>query len=289
MLSSSTNFFVYVKTASGNLKVNTLLSLYIADSPEKRDILAMTLGNGVYAQRLGYSSNLRACRRIFSACSRCLLSLESGHVTQDCGLCACWNTLSPHVRFPSPTNFPVNRLFGTNNDLPGIKLSLKSMVTSQKEAVKDYVSGEYTVKNVKAYLPYAGLYGDQVTAVLEYANIVKECALTDSPLPRNVVVPWKALTQISTLQIEDFVDAPAHLIFLGITRAVFHIVARWLSSREKLAPFCRHVQGDLEEINSLNLGWVMALPYRSGGLGGYVLGENMLALSRLVKWFYQDM
>jgi hypothetical protein len=156
------------------------------------------------------------------------------------------------------------------------------MVTSQKEAVKDCVSGEYTVENVKAYLHYAGLNGDQVTAVLEYANIVKECALTDSPLPRDVVVPWKALTQIPTLQIEDFVDTPDHLIFLSITKAVFHIVSQWLSSREKLAPFCRHAQGDLEEIKSLNLGWVMALPYHSGGLGGFV-GENMLALSRLVK------
>jgi hypothetical protein len=58
------------------------------------------------------------------------------------------------------------------------------MVTSQKEAVKDYVSGEYTVENVKAYLPYAGLKGDQVTAVLEYAKIVKECALMDYPLSR---------------------------------------------------------------------------------------------------------
>ena len=82
MLSSSTNFYVYVKTASGNLKVNTLLSSYLADSPEKRSILAMTLGNGVYAQWFGYSANLRACHLIFSACSRCLLALESGHVPQ---------------------------------------------------------------------------------------------------------------------------------------------------------------------------------------------------------------
>jgi hypothetical protein len=153
------------------------------------------------------------------------------------------------------------------------------MVTSQKEAVKDYVSGEYTGENVKAYLPYTGLNGDQVTAVLEeYAKIVKECALTDSTLPRDVVVPWKALTQIPTLQIEDFVDVPDHLIFIGITRAVFHIVAQWLSSRETLAPFCRHSQGDLEEIKSLNIGWVWPSP---------IVAEVSMATLGTTYWLFQ--
>jgi hypothetical protein len=55
------------------------------------------------------------------------------------------------------------------------------------------------------------------------------------------------------MELEDFVDAPAHLLFLGIVKAVFQLVVAWLSSKDCLAPLCRHVSGYLEKIKSLRL------------------------------------
>jgi hypothetical protein len=69
-------------------------------------------------------------------------------------------------------------------------------------------------------------------------------------------------------------------------KAVFQLVVAWLSSKDWLAQFCRHVGGYLEEIKSLRLSWCMALPFNKGGLGGMV-GETMICLARLPKWFFK--
>jgi hypothetical protein len=88
------------------------------------------------------------------------------------------------------------------------------------------------------------------------------------------------------MELNYLVDAPAHLIFLGIAKAVFQLVVAWLSRKYCLAPFCRHVGGYLEDIKSLCLAWRTALPFEKGGLGGTV-GENMICLARLPTWFFK--
>jgi hypothetical protein len=77
MLCSSSNFSVYVSNAEGNLKVNALMFTYLADSPEKRHINVMFLGNGIMSPRFGYSTNLKDCYLKFHACALCISSLEA--------------------------------------------------------------------------------------------------------------------------------------------------------------------------------------------------------------------
>jgi hypothetical protein len=79
------------------------------------------------------------------------------------------------------------------------------------------------------------------------------------------------------MDLEDFVDAPPHLLFLGIVKSVYRLIVAWLASKDALSPFCRQVDGQLDEIKSLNLSWYMALQFKKGDFGGYV-GEKVLCL-----------
>lgn len=86
--------------------------------------------------------------------------------------------------------------------------------------------------------------------------------------------------------IDQHVDAPMHLLFLGIVKSVTVWLVQWATERKQTTAFDRLTkQMPLSDIQALNLSWVKTLPYKGAKLGGWI-SENYLAHARLLKWFY---
>jgi hypothetical protein len=130
--------------------------------------------------------------------------------------------------------------------LPGITLSFQSIMNSQVLSVKTFIDGFGGEDTVKSYFGYEGSNFEQALSVVHFAKRNKECKEQRCLFEEEE--PWKPLSKISVIELDDFVDAPAHLLFLGIVKAVFQLVVTWLSSKDCIAQFCRHVGGYLEEI-----------------------------------------
>jgi hypothetical protein len=196
----------------------------------------MFLGNGIMSPRFGYSTNMKDYYLKFHACAFCISSLESGISPVPCECCACWNTLSPHVRFRAPKHYPPE-LCPPGNMLPGIKFSFQSIMNSQVLAVKKFIDGLWGEDTVKSYLSYEGSNSEQALCVVHFSKRKKECKEQRCLFEEEE--PWKPLSTIPVMELDDFVDAPVHLLFLGIVKAVFQIVVARLSRKDCLAPLCR--------------------------------------------------
>jgi hypothetical protein len=163
----------------------------------------MALGNGTFPHRFGYSANLKPCASKCRACSRCLANLEADILPLNCALCACWDTLSPHVRFLAPLYYLPELVSGPNKDLVTIKLSFASVIQSQKNAVSKFVDNIWNADTVVTYLGYK--HGTS-KAVL-YAT--RQADLPGQNCPIDEDQPWKPLVNIPVMELEDFLT-PQH-------------------------------------------------------------------------------
>jgi hypothetical protein len=76
-----------------------------------------------------------------------------------------------------------------------------------------------------------------------------------------------------------------HLLFLGITKSLVHMIQDWCALRVSTNDFTQHVTGVLQSFNELGLPWLVCIPYTGTRLGGWI-SENYLYLARLSCWFY---
>ncbi len=77
---------------------------------------------------------------------------------------------------------------------------------------------------------------------------------------------------------------PMHL-FLGIIKTVSQKVDCWLRMRDKSATFIKLMQGKMEYIQLLQLGWCKTLPYKEEKFGGWI-AENFVPFSQIYLWFF---
>jgi hypothetical protein len=161
-----------------------------------------------------------------------------------------------------------NLFQGPKQILAAIKPSFASVMQSQKLAVSKFVDNLWNADTVVAYRGYQGSNTEQAKSVIQYA--ARQAELPGQICPIDEDQPWKPLPNIPVMELEDFVDAPAHLLFLGIVKSVYRLIVARLASNDGLSPFCHQVDGQLDEIKSLHLSWCMSLPFKRGGLGGWV-------------------
>lgn len=81
------------------------------------------------------------------------------------------------------------------------------------------------------------------------------------------------------------VDAPMHLLFLGVQKSLIRQLQRWLRTKKKESAFNRSVGGLLDHVQQLGLvRWLNVAPFREGSLGGWV-GESYVGFARCAIWF----
>ena len=89
----------------------------------------------------------------------------------------------------------------------------------------------------------------------------------------------------SPVGIELFVDAPMHLLFLGIMKDVHHITMQWCSTINIESSLIRQISKYFNIIFEMKLEWLKIIPIRVSNFSGWV-SQNWLALSRISKWIY---
>ena len=92
---------------------------------------------------------------------------------------------------------------------------------------------------------------------------------------------WKG-----NVSLDCYVEAPMHLLFLGIVESVIKMRHEWLLRRRQTASFVSYAEKVMSEMIAMNLPWCKLIAYGTTGKFGGWVSENYLAFSRLLKWFY---
>ena len=196
--------------------------------------------------------------------------------TGSCNECSSWmyDIRHPSLRFTPEKDYPA-QLFTDNiinNKLKPIVVK-KSYIEKQINQLIEYLKdSKISMSEAKVFLRYTGIHKTEQLHVLKNFNVIASYELPSA---------WYQSDNVSI-----FVDAPMHLLMLGVTKAVMLKVGACLREIKQSTQFIKMVKGVLKHIKQLNIEWCKILEYPTTDTTGGWVSENFLAMARLGSWFY---
>ena len=194
-----------------------------------------------------------------------------------CKQCSGWmyNINHDTLRYKPEKDYPVE-LFTENIVEDKLKPTIITKSNIEKQVNRLILllkEKRIAIGEAKIFLRYVGINNNEQKHILKNYN---DIALYELP---------SAWYQSDSVSI--FVDAPMHLLFLGLIKAVMLKVGSCLREIKQGTQFVKMVSGILGNIKKLNIEWCKILEYPTTDTTGGWVSENFLAMGRLGTWFYQ--
>ena len=287
-----------------NINVHFEIIASLGDQPERRSMNYMMLGNSIFCSRFRFSANLKEIYQHMPSCNRCFTCLKKDvkfdNVNTSCEKCVNWELMRNSVltRFNPPKDYPLEKE-DRNQYLTPIEITFESLRKCIEVSTQKFRDGMWNSNNVTAYCNVNGINTNgtqllmktlQNCRALEYvdANINKHEVGTHRNIVRdynknnNKYTVWKGGPYWqSGLQLNQFVDALMHLIFLGVTKATMSLISKWLVATLRPKEFTMKHKSVFHPIIVMGLDWCKLIDTDSGWVS-----DNYLGFARIMKWYY---
>ena len=144
----------------------------------------------------------------------------------------------------------------------------------------------------RGYLKSCGVYTAHQTELLELAEKVMKEGGQDDPKyytdqggigSLRFPAPWS----VEDIGPSGYIEVLMHILFLGVAKSNFELVASLLKSLREDAPFRRNANNLLIYVKRFGLSWIKAYPFSKTDMSiGAWVSENVLAWVRLSKVVY---
>lgn len=310
---------LYCGTTKAKQKVAFFPLLISTDSPKKRKATGTTMGSGLYHARFRCSADHYRLLPIIRACDDCLGEMRAGQLPGKCKACANWDVLDvePDVqemlKLQATGKYPRTHLenehgiryLTEDGCLVPFEITFARLRASHQLAFDNFANFRWTKKQVEEFLSVECINGKLTEEVIEnginariigainngtskYDEEMRELFLIDvEHEPEAYACPPVPPIWLGDDDISLFVDAPMHLIFLGIVKSSLNSIKKWLAKQGRLTDFfdrCKFLNGLLDDVH---IDWLRIEDFREGKFGGWV-SENFVAFSRIMLWFFQD-
>ena len=249
-----------------NVRVHAELNVSLMDQPERRGSNYIMLGGGTYTSRWRHSANLSHVSASLQACDECLANVlmanQPYQATESdtqgmtsCQRCTCWRTqgCGSILEFPIPESYPPD-MAPPSGTLRPVVLSYERLRFAAQIAHEKVFNGSWTIKAAKVFLRVEGMNLEAVNGITECSNNCRKVSRLQAGSPAFVKLmelkfmspsdyaPWRipALWDRAGVTLDQHVDVPMHLLFLGITKTVVKMVQEWTLGRSKKAAFLRY-------------------------------------------------
>jgi hypothetical protein len=303
--------------------------MVLADQIERRACLSLRAGNSTFGPIFGMSANLVILEAMFRACSICnnrnriLLADDNNRHKhhhdeswrpptisnlneEGCPICVNWSPwlLPTHkkARMVPPKHYPVSEI-PADGFIRCKELSISELKLVIGKSHQCFVAGQWSAETVHAFLMVECINNSGIAKVLKHAqnfihaneNPVAEWILKD--MTRNPVLytAWRgpAFWHLG-LELVDFVNAPMHILFLGIVKKFFERVIAWNKANGTTREFSVYTRNLMECLKVLGLSWLQADTFRrdngtkSVAVGGWI-STNYVCFARVLPWFIAGM
>ena len=296
----------YVASKKKIVSVKVHLIACVADLPERCDTCNISRGNSNYTTRWGYSSHvkvlqshLRSCQNCFEACVNNIEGLNF-RIPKNCPKCLNWDFVSnPDItKFAVPNNFPD----GTTH-LQLHKLKFNEMVSACDVAELKYFQKKWTADQVNMYLSYKGIKSSLITKIInqgernrrQHSNETDngnrlKLLLTNNNRNESLNITLTKLPAVwfPPYEINKWIDAPMHLLFLGVVKKTNSIIDKWSTLFSKQKTLMKTFHAMIPSIYHMKLEWCKMLPLCPNLSFGGCVSENWAAVGRLMCWMYQS-
>ena len=313
---------VYYRNVDKELYLSVVRLSHFGDQPERRKVTMTAMGNQNYHGRFRCSAANAKLMSALTPCEACVTSLRNDKEPIGCKKCCCWDALPKDedqkilLEMNPPKDYPTDHLddntLGTQYLTKGGKIApfrveFDRLVDSVQLAYRNFVEGKWTSTQTQAFLDRECVIGSLIKSILgnglndqQLRDATSEASTMDPAYVEELLQDFETYPERfkapeipfywdskSGLPLQAFVDCPMHLLFLGIVKKTILVLKEWMKQQEMFTDFVKKA----ETINSLldeqMLEWLKVLAYRDGKLGGWV-SENLLAFSRILNWFFQQ-
>ena len=266
---------------------------------------------------------------IFPACPNCrkfglqqigvvFLDANIGNTGDRCTQCTYWELL-PHDQSSIRLDFPVHKQYPTSATdgcpvhapagrnvfaeeikLPFVKIEFSLMKQACRYTFYQVSRPKHawTKANALCYLKHCGVSTEVAECVFKAGKDAlksKEQDNVDYSHTQGIGTFQFPAAWLSTqLKLEDYIEAPMHLLFLGLTESNYDLITKWLSSTPAAAklgisPFKSALQHLIKDLRGFSLSWLAAYPLtgKKGSLGtGSWVAENWSFLVRISQFIY---
>jgi hypothetical protein len=278
---------MYSRSHQSLVNVHANIFCVMNDQPERRSNLDLGNGNSTVHGRFGMLLDCKQVQDKIRSCTKCtkkiteeaktVLNINSNWRKKKCKDCTCWlyDLDSKLLRYVPEKNYPTQYIKGTRNEttLSPQMINRIDLEMNVNRLLNDKREGTLTMAQSKSYLKYQGLNKAAVDNIL-----------ANHELEYKVPPSWYDCNELSI-----FVDAPMHLLMLGVTKSVMIKIGKWLRNYNLNAMFLTMSNDILRYIKTLNIEWCKILEYpKTDKTGGWV-SENFSAMARLGIWFYSNL
>jgi len=142
-----------------------------------------------------------------------------------CTVCVNWDL--EKVKYKSPPHYP-KELFieGDNQQIPFKKITYQNLIGAVNFAISRMTteSNPWNVSTTKAYLKCAGVNTSTITKIIEHT--------------RQNITWCHPVLWTRGCSLEDHIDVPMHLLFLGVVRSTMETILDGLVKILLLLPSC---------------------------------------------------
>ena len=241
-----------------------------------------------------------------------------GHPDSCCAQCADWELIPknavrldfpPHKDYPRAATegcsvvAPAGRdVFEEEMRLPFIELNWTVMKQASKFAFyqASRPKQSWTKASTVCYLKHCGVGTEHAESVYDAAkdmakanrNRYDACNYGEDDKIGKFHFPAAWLSTQVTLH--DHIEAPMHLLFLGLAESNYDLITKWLSTAPAsaklgLAPFKNALQELIKDLRGFMLSWLGAYPLtgKKGNLGtGSWVAENWICFVRISQFIF---
>lgn len=311
---SSSYFPVYHHKMKRVVNVKLKLFVFLGDKIEKYKRLGLLQGQA-YCARFGYVGDLMHDFEKISCCDECQLHLLRNNVAETNKCSCCYSFDFSGKTYQPNKNYPTNSLFGVDDMiLPYKIINLENLPAIMNKAFTNYVNREkgWTTKAaINSFLRSKGLCNtlqrqltDNAARLLLYNNTLKEAnGCTESALVCEIVSDFKNCPDDykvpqcphfwglvhSAMYVRDYIDVPAHLLFLGVAKSLYKdIYTTFLSGTKKTKSFVSLLNDKLYVLSNAKIAYV-AVKEKAGDKElkfTEFLSKHYTLLCRCSKWLF---
>ena len=289
------------------MKVRVHFFACLGDSPEKYTVCRITRGNGTYTCRWGHSIDIKQVKDSIPSCNKCRTNLldickNSGVIPIDtCNDCADWEFYSngKSLFFEPPAKYPLNCAMLVDKKLFPRRINSSFLRKICDHAHNNMVNGLWTKAECESYLKVYGLNEDLRENIINNGDNIFLYNSIDSMTesnkkfyvndrrkrPRQYEKYPLPKVWFHPMGIESFIDAPMHLLFLGVMKDVHRNTMAWCKQLNIESMSMRHFSAYFNSLFEMKLEWLKIIPIGEGSFSGWV-SENWLAYARIMKWLY---
>ena len=301
--------------------IHAELLAVVNDQPERRSSLAMSGGNSTFHSRFSYSCDYTKTILPIVSCLDCYNHIEKEYNeyainnkvfkynrewrSNKCHKCYNWLLDESYggndYMFVVDNDFPSSEC-NNKREIAYSRLTFKKLRDCVSYVHDSIISGKFNKKQATSYLKFHCMNDKTINEIIfkgyncHLLQVSIDSKIKD-PLSFEVLdrdnnessdlytifevpIQWECCNSFNT-----FVEAPMHLLFLGITKVIMIDIQMWLKLSNHGNSFYKLTTGILEPIQAIRVEWCKVLAFSNTKFGGWV-SENYLGFSRLMLWFY---